>query len=155
MNGNFDIEATDIYRRYDETIDLFYAGNAARAYTFFGCHFIPEARAHLFGLWAPNAESVHVVGDFNAWDAAAHPMERYRGVWVALIPDLFDGANYKYYIKSADGYAVYKADPFAFYGELSPGTASRVWSLDDYEWSDGQFMSKRRKADVLKEPVSI
>jgi 1,4-alpha-glucan branching enzyme len=155
VNGNFDIETIDIYRRYDETIDLFYAGKAAHAYTFFGCHFIPEARAHLFSVWAPNAESVHVVGDFNAWDVTTHPMERYRGVWVTLIPDLVDGANYKYYVKGADGYAVHKADPFAFYGEMSPSTASRIWSLDGYEWSDGDFLSKRRNADVLKAPVSI
>ncbi|MDR1028131.1 MAG: 1,4-alpha-glucan branching protein GlgB [Clostridiales Family XIII bacterium] len=152
---NSDIKPAEICRRYDETIDLFYAGESTRAHTFFGCHLVPDARAHLFAVWAPNAEFVRVVGDFNGWDTEAHPMEVYRGIWVALIPDLFDGAHYKYYIKGADGCAAYKADPFAFYCEAPPGTASRIWSLDGYAWHDERYARRRGRTNILKEPVSV
>ncbi|MDR0356789.1 MAG: 1,4-alpha-glucan branching enzyme, partial [Clostridiales Family XIII bacterium] len=155
MAGNFDIEPNEICRRFDELIDLFYAGEAARAYDFFGCRYVPDVDAHLFCVWAPNAKSVGVSGDFNEWSKTAHPMTTYRGLWVSLIRGLRDGAHYKYCVEGADGRCVYKSDPFAFYCEPAPGAASAIMSLDGFEWSDERFLRKRRNARILKEPVSV
>ena len=121
-----------------------------------GCHYIPELNKHRFCVWAPNARSVSVVGDFNGWDGEANPMERCQGgIFAAFIPGLKDGDTYKYLICGYDGQRHYKADPFAFYSELRPRTASRVWALDGYEWQDGDYLEKRAKSDPLHRPMSV
>jgi 1,4-alpha-glucan branching enzyme len=150
-----DRKLIDVCRAYDDEIARYYAGDSARAYDFFGCHYIKKARAHLFAVWAPNARAVSVVGDFNGWDAGADPMEQYRGIWVRLVPGLSDGDNYKFRVAGADGKTVDKADPHAFHAERAPGTASKVWSLDGYRWGDAAWMRRRATTDILKAPVSI
>lgn len=148
MNYSQFIPQSDIY--------LFNTGNAQRAYLMFGCHFIPELNAHRFAVWAPNASAVSVVGDFNSWDPDACPMEKQEGgVFIAFVPGLKNGDTYKYLICGYDGQKHYKADPFAFYAELRPNTASRVWSLDGYTWSDQKFQETRRKTTWFRKPVSI
>ncbi len=114
-----------------------------------------EDGLHSFGVWAPNARSVSVVGDFNGWDPERHPMTLHgnMGVWEALIPGLRKGGLYKYYIVQADGSAVYKADPFALYSELRPKTASVVWELGGFEWDDAEYLADRR--NTLRFPMSI
>ncbi|MDR3225498.1 MAG: 1,4-alpha-glucan branching protein GlgB [Clostridiales Family XIII bacterium] len=151
-NGN---KLISICGNYDEEITRFYAGDSIRAYDFFGCRYIKEANAHLFAVWAPNARTVSVVGDFNEWDENADPMEQYRGAWVRLVPGLEDGDNYKFRIIGADGKTVYKADPYAYHAERAPETASKVWSLDGYKWGDRNWMSGRVTSEILKKPVSI
>ncbi|MEA4854573.1 MAG: 1,4-alpha-glucan branching protein GlgB [Christensenella sp.] len=140
----------------EDDIYLFNTGQAQRAYELFGCHYIKKLGMHRFCVWAPNARSVSVVGDFNAWDAAATPMEWYKnGVWVAFVPGLSDGENYKYAVHGYDGSRILKSDPFAFHCEVRPATASKVWSLDGYEWHDGAYLKKRAKQNPLRDAVSI
>lgn len=146
---------TNPYWLSDEEIDLFYSGRSTKAYSFMGNHFVPGLNAHRFCLWAPNAFEVYVVGDFNSWNVKSDPMERYRGLWVVTVKGLSDGENYKYYLKGADGVWEYKTDPYAFHCETTPANSSKVWAIDGYRWKDREWMKKREKKNILKEPVSI
>jgi len=110
-----------------------------------------------FAVWAPNAEGVFVMGDFNEWDKGAHPLrcKGNSGIWEGFLPGVGKGANYKYHIISRyHDYKVDKADPFAFYNEVPPKTASVIWDLD-YEWGDGTWMERRRERNALDAPISI
>jgi 1,4-alpha-glucan branching enzyme len=146
---------TEICATFDDELTRFYAGDSSHAYKFFGCHYIGKKKSHLFAVWAPNAKSVRVVGDFNNWDENSKQMSVYRGIFVTLVPGLKDGDTYKYYIEGADNNFFYKADPFAFYAECPPNTASRVCSLDAYEWHDKLHIKAREKNNLRKSPVSI
>lgn len=127
-----------------------------RAWEYFGCHAQPETGACEFRVWAPHARQVSVAGDFNGWQCEATPMEPGPGgVWAAEVRGLSDGDSYKYYVAGADGSRVFKADPFAFHSETRPGTASKVWNLGGYEWSDAAYMAARAQKNVAEEPVSI
>ena len=112
----------------------------------------------LFAVWAPNALSVSVIGDFNYWDGRRHMM-RVRGstgTWELFIPGLKEGTTYKFEVKSRyKGFLAQKADPFAFYSELRPKSASVVWNLNKYRWSDDQWMGTRQKRNWFESPVSI
>ena len=135
---------------------LFNIGEAQQAYLTFGCHYIPEISMHRFCVWAPNARSVSVVGDFNGWNVQANPMERWKGgTWVAFVEDLKQGDNYKYCIWGYDGSTVLKSDPFAFHAEVRPNNASKVWDIGGYQWQDDDYLKKREKKNTLKSPVSI
>lgn len=137
-------------------IYLFNIGEAQQAYTVFGCHYIPELNAHRFIIYAPNAQAVSVVGDFNNWDTTNNPMEKQpQGIFVAFVSGLKDGDTYKYYIEGYDGKAVYKADPFAFHAEVRPATASKVWALGSHRWRDAAYLEDRKKAEPLRRPMSI
>ena len=130
-------------------------GTYYRSYDKLGAHWTKQG-TH-FAVWAPNAASVSVVGDFNDWASDKVPMNlrREAGVWEVFVPGVKNGACYKYHIVSRYGrYAVAKADPYAFYSELRPGTASRVWDLDSYVWHDSQWM-KDRPAKPMSRPMSI
>ena len=148
-------ELTEKYVPSDD-IYLFNTGNAQRAYITLGCHYIPECALHRFCVWAPHAHEVSVVGDFNGWDGSATPMcRRDDGVWCAFVPGLKDGDIYKYRVVSAEGREVLKADPFAFHAETGPGTASKVWEIEGWDWQDGKYMSRRASRDALRSPMSI
>lgn len=139
-----------------DDVYLFNTGNAQRAYLTLGCHFIESENAHRFCVWAPNAQSVSVVGDFNEWDCERNVMEKQDGgIWAAMVGGLSDGTCYKYYIKGADGSSHYKADPFAFYSEVRPATASKVWSIENFNWEDDDYVAKRGKHSGLSSPMSI
>lgn len=138
-----------------DDIYLFQTGKSQRAYDTFGCHYIQEAKAHRFCVWAPGAREISVVGDFNGWDAGANPMDCQNGIWSCLVPGLSDGDNYKYSIWGADGNHFLKADPFAFHSEVRPNTASKVWDISGFEWTDAEYMKKRPKKDVFRSPMSI
>jgi 1,4-alpha-glucan branching enzyme len=110
-----------------------------------------------FAVWAPDAKQVSVIGDFNNWDKSRHKLypRGQSGIWEGFIPKLSKGAVYKYHIVSHHGeYRVDKGDPFAFYNEMPPGTASITWDLD-YAWSDQGWMEKRRGENALDNPISI
>lgn len=111
-----------------------------------------------FAVWAPNAASVSVVGDFNGWNPTTHPLrprEDSSGIWQGFVADVRPGALYKYHIVSRQGgYTVDKADPYAFCTEAPPRTASRVWDLS-YEWGDGEWLERRARANALDAPWSI
>jgi 1,4-alpha-glucan branching enzyme len=109
-----------------------------------------------FAVWAPNAETVAVLGDFNGWHQTYHPMRlREGGIWEIFIPGLAAGANYKYAVRSRWGQVEEKSDPYGFYAEVPPKTASIVWPLTNYSWSDEEWMNGRGERDWLREPVSI
>ncbi len=110
-----------------------------------------------FAVWAPNAERVSVIGDFNGWDKAAHFLRftGASGIWAGFIPGVSEGARYKYHIESRfRNYRVDKADPFGFAHEVPPGNASRVWDLS-YEWHDEAWMQERGARFSLDSPISI
>ncbi|TPW20730.1 MAG: 1,4-alpha-glucan branching enzyme [Elusimicrobia bacterium] len=114
----------------------------------------PGAR---FAVWAPNAQFVSVVGDFNAWDRGAHPLKTVggSGIWEGFVPGVKKGAVYKYHIASKHAlYRAEKADPFAVHAELPPKTGSVVWDLD-FEWSDAEWMRKRKAKNSLEAPLSV
>lgn len=110
-----------------------------------------------FAVWAPNAERVSVVGDFNAWDAARHPMQPQAssGVWACYVPDLGDGTLYKYAIATRTGDVLLKTDPVAFKLEQAPGFASIVQGPSAYPWGDASWMTRRAGGDPPREPVHV
>ena len=144
----------------EHDIYLFKEGNHFRLYDKLGAHSIThEGREGVcFAVWAPNAERVSVIGDFNGWDREAHKLlSRWdqSGIWEGFVPGIKKGFNYKYHIASKyNMYSADKGDPFAFYSETPPGTASTVWDLD-YEWNDRDWMSGRHKNNSLDAPISI
>ena len=142
------LDAQDLY--------LFNEGSHLRLWEKLGAH--PARVAGVdgthFAVWAPNADRVSVVGDWNGWNGAAHPLRRLdrSGVWAGFVPGAARHARYKYRIESrGGGFRVDKADPFAFHSEVSPRTASLVWSLE-YEWGDAEWMATRRGRNSLHAP---
>ena len=140
-------------------LHLFNEGNHNRLYEKFGAHMteMDGKQGTYFVVWAPDAERISVVGDFNGWHTDAHPMNPRgsSGVWEAFIPDLGKGTVYKYYIRSRyHMYAVAKADPYGYYNEVPPKTASIVWDLE-YEWGDAEWMRTRYEHNKFDAPISI
>lgn len=110
-----------------------------------------------FAVWAPNAASVSLVGDFNRWDGRLHPMQRRAGsgIWELFVPGVRAGQKYKFRVRSAWGESVDKCDPYGFAAELPPQTASIVADLSRYRWEDSEWMERRREGDPRRRPVSI
>ncbi|MCB1947411.1 1,4-alpha-glucan branching protein GlgB [Nitrosomonas sp.] len=150
----------DITLLTEGDIYLFRQGSHARLYEKLGAHsFVHEDQSGtLFAVWAPNAKSVSVIGDFNNWKAEAHPLKMRgddSGIWEGFIPGLLPGAAYKYHIVSQfHGYRADKGDPFAVYWETPPKTASKIWEIN-YDWHDADWMSRRKAANELDAPISI
>ncbi|HXG31138.1 MAG TPA: 1,4-alpha-glucan branching protein GlgB, partial [Thermodesulfobacteriota bacterium] len=144
----------------DHDVYLFKEGSHFRLYNKLGSHTmtVDGMRGTYFAVWAPNAERVSVIGDFNDWESESHPLSvRWdgSGIWEGFIPGIEKGTLYKYHIVSRyNDYRVDKGDPFAFYWETPPKTASIVWDLH-YEWSDGDWMRRRHEYNSLKAPFSI
>lgn len=136
---------------------LFHQGTYYQSYEFFGAH-IQEDGSVVFRLWAPNARAVSVVGNFNDWNQTKNPMHRLEdlgGIWELTIPGLKQGDLYKYAVTQADGKVVLKADPYAFYSEKRPATASIIWDLDNYQWTDDGWIEKQRQMAKDQEPYPI
>jgi 1,4-alpha-glucan branching enzyme len=133
---------------------LFREGTHARLYEKLGAHVLGDGTQ--FAVWAPNAASVAVIGDFNGWDPRAHPMHGSdAGVWMAKVPGVKQGGLYKFHVVSKHGnYRADKSDPYAFRSETAPRTGSIVWKLD-YEWNDAEWMKNRRRANALDAPCSV
>ncbi|HWI15706.1 MAG TPA: alpha-amylase family glycosyl hydrolase, partial [Burkholderiales bacterium] len=139
----------------EHDIYLFREGSHIRLYDKLGCH-PAEGGAH-FAVWAPNARAVSVVGDFNGWNADAHPLHARwdaSGIWEGFAPGVHNGQGYKFRIVSHDGHAVMKGDPYAHYWEAPPRTASRAWTLD-YRWGDDAWMHERHTRMKLDAPMAI
>ncbi len=144
----------------DYDLYLFGEGTHHRAWEKLGAHAgeVDGRRGVHFAVWAPNAERVSVVGDFNGWNPGSQPMmvRPKAGLWEVFVPDLKPGDLYKYHIASRiGGYQVDKADPYGFAAEIRPRTASRVWNLDNYSWGDGEWMANRSAKNSLSSPLSI
>jgi 1,4-alpha-glucan branching enzyme len=134
---------------------LFNEGSHHRLWEKLGAHAVEGGT--IFGVWAPNAASVSVIGDWNGWKRDAHPLTSHgaSGIWEAFVPDVSKGSKYKFHIRSRHGgYSVDKADPFAIHAETPPLTASVVWDLD-YEWHDAEWMEGRHARNAFDAPISI
>lgn len=134
-------------------------GNHHRLYERLGAHFrevdgIPGVN---FAVWAPNAQAISLVGDFNNWSPDEHPMKRHPncGYWEIFVPGVQAGDLYKYHVTRFDGRSVNKTDPCGFQFELPPRTASIVTQLDVYDWNDKDWMASRKETDQLNQPISI
>ena len=144
----------------DHDIYFFKEGNHSSLYNKLGAHITEKdgVKGVHFAVWAPNAERVSVIGDFNWWNTETHVLkvrDDWSGIWEGFIPALDAGTLYKYHIKSKYyGYTVQKGDPFAFHWECPPKTASVVWDLS-YEWGDRDWMKKRKEHNGLDKPISI
>lgn len=125
----------------------------ARDYERYGAH--PEERdgraGWRFRVWAPQARSVSVVGEFNGWDPSATPMERKDQDWEAFVPGLAQYDTYKYAIVGQGGQEVWKSDPYAFHAETRPGTASKLYDLSGYQWRDGRWKPR----ELYDRPLNI
>jgi len=142
----------------DFDIHLFAEGNHHRIYEKLGAHLteVDGVKGVYFAVWAPNARNVSVLGDFNWWDGRKHQMRRIgNGIWELFIPGLGVGTHYKYEIKNQEGHIYEKSDPYGFYQEVRPKTASIVTDLETYEWQDQDWLEKRRQTDPLTQPISV
>ena len=142
----------------DYEIYLHGEGTNYESYRTLGAHLmsIGDVEGARFSVWAPNAQAVSVIGDFNHWDRVQHPMShRGGGIWETFVPGIEQGANYKYSIVSRTGHERQRADPYAFFAEQPPKTASVVWGLSNHNWHDAEWMKERATRDHLHSPVSI
>jgi 1,4-alpha-glucan branching enzyme len=138
---------------------LYREGNHYEIYEKLGAH-LTEINGHAgvsFAVWAPNAQRVSIAGDFNGWDGRTHPMRKRleSGIWELFIPGVVEGAHYKLEMRNCFGQVVLKSDPVAFYGQHGIQTASMVFNLDRFKWSDDEWVEARKKKQWHKEPVSI
>ena len=134
-------------------------GTHYEIYKKMGAHLVKKGKKSgvYFAVWAPHARSVSVVGSFNDWDMEANPMKREEplGIYTCFIPDVKELDLYKYCIETYSGEHVFKADPYANYAELRPGTASRVVDITGLEWTDAEWLKKRADWDHTKSPMSV
>ena len=137
-----------------EELRRFAEGTSAHIYRVLGCRYAGDG--YTFRVWAPAARSVSLIGDFNAWDPDAQPMEPIGGgVWACALQDVQPYAAYKYHIVGCDGQTVDKADPFAAHQETRPGTASKVFPLGGYRWQDGAWRERVENGDIYDCPMNI
>lgn len=138
---------------------LFAQGTHYDIYKKLGAHPSIEngKKGMFFGVWAPNAKSVHVIGSFNDWDEELHEMKRLGegGIHALFIPGVGVNELYKFLITTPDGRKLYKADPFANYAELRPGNASKTTDLSQFIWTDDEWVAARGSYDYNKEPMAI
>ena len=141
--------------------DAYWFGNGThyQIYKKLGSHMSEEngEKGIFFAVWAPGARAVHVIGSFNGWNEDQYPMKEYNagGIWTLFIPGLGEGELYKYCITTADGSKKYKADPYANWTELRPGTASKTVDISGYKWGDSRWMKARGTKDPNREPLAI
>ncbi|WP_413308009.1 1,4-alpha-glucan branching protein GlgB [Bacillus sp. 1P10SD] len=143
----------------DYQLHLFHEGNFFQSHQLFGAHIFKNSDQVYtrFCVWAPNARQVRLAGDFNNWNGEGYELQRVNneGVWILILKQDMTGSLYKYEIFSQTGERLLKADPFAFYSEIRPMTASIVYSLNNYKWQDNHWMNRRGKKNFLSEPAII
>src|SRR5579859_4229708 len=137
---------------------LFGKGDERRIYDKLGSHLrtIDGVAGASFAVWAPNAQRISVVGDFNRWDGRVHQMRTLgqSGVWEIFIPGISEGAHYKYEVRDRQGRIILKTDPYGFFFETPPKNAAIVWDNNKYQWTDEQWLADRRQRDTLRSPLS-
>ena len=149
-----------VSRFSDYDINLFRQGEHFKLYEKLGAHImtVNGVEGTYFAVWAPNAERVSVIGDFNYWDKNAHPIHARwdgSGIWEGFLPGVGKGTVYKYYILSREGHQEFeKADPFAFFCEVPPRTASVVWDLE-HSWKDARWMEDRKATAHTAKPMAV
>ncbi|MDO5650499.1 MAG: alpha-amylase family glycosyl hydrolase, partial [Gallicola sp.] len=134
---------------------LFHKGENYKAYDFLGAHHSEEGTT--FNLWAPNAKEVYLVGDFNHWNEEDLPMKMWEdsGIWNIEVSGVENFQSYKYLIHTRDGRKLYKSDPFAFHSETRPNTASKVYDLKGFNWSDEDWFEHKKESNIYKSPMNI
>ena len=140
-------------------LHLFAEGQHWKIYEKFGAHLrtIGDAAGAYFAVWAPNAQRVSVVGDFNNWDGRVNPMRKLldAGVWELFLPGIKQGAHYKFEIRTQTNAVLLKSDPFAFFNQHGKATASLVYDLERYTWNDSEWMEARRTKNWPQSPINI
>jgi len=138
----------------DQT-QLYHSGSLTDGWRLFGAHPATEEDVHgwWFNVWAPHAKAVSVVGDFNGWDLTVDPLTQKGEFWQGFLPDLPVYTSYKYAITGEDGRVHYKADPYGFHTETRPGTASKLYDIEHFSWTDEDF--RRNKQPVYHQPLNI
>ena len=151
-------------RKYEDVINsyninLFKEGKSFRSYSFMGAHKVEKKgiTGITFSVWAPNAKKVSLVGEFNNWDESLNVMNDIEdsGIWNIFIPNMEYGENYKFYIESKSGKSKLKSDPYAFFSEKRPNTASIVYDLKSYKWNDDIWIEKKGKYSYIDKPMNI
>src|ERR1051325_3004363 len=145
------LSETDLY--------LFGKGDERRLYEKLGAQLrtMDGVAGTSFAVWAPNAQRVSVVGDFNGWDGRYHVLRALgaSGVWELFVPGVGEGAHYKFEIRDRHGHIVLKTDPFGFFFEVPPKNAAIVWNLKKFKWTDDAWLAQRKQRDALRSPMSI
>ena len=142
----------------DPAFTAFSKGQSVRAQEFLGSHpaVVDGQAGWTFRVWAPHAQSVAVMGDFNGWNDSDHPMRPLEGgIWEAFLPGLQQYDNYKYAVHTRDGRVLAKSDPYAFHAETRPGTASKLYDLSGYQWGDQGWMDYRKGNPIYQKPLNI
>ncbi|MDR7077686.1 1,4-alpha-glucan branching enzyme [Neobacillus niacini] len=143
----------------DYQLHLFHEGNLFQSHQLFGAHLFKESEKVYtrFCVWAPNAKEVRLVGNFNSWNGEGYDLHRVNneGVWIIVMNQDLNDCLYKYEIITSQNERILKSDPYAFYSELRPNTASVVYSLKDYDWQDNYWMQRKEKRNFLSEPQVI
>ena len=134
---------------------LYHSGCLTDGWRLFGAHPATEKGTHgwWFNVWAPRAKAVSVVGDFNGWDPEETPLAPKGEFWQGFVPDLPVYTSYKYAVTGADGKLRYKADPYGFHTETRPGTASKLYDIEHFSWTDEAF--RKAKQPVYHQPLNI
>ena len=149
------------YSRFTpEDLQNLHQGTLYRGYDLFGAHAmrVLDTDGYYFAVWAPNASSVSVIGDFNQWKAHSHELFvrlDQSGIWEGFIPGVKQGDAYKFHIVGFQGVRLDKGDPYALFWEKRPKTASVAWSIQDYQWNDSEWMKKRKKHNSLNAPWNV
>ncbi|MDL4839636.1 1,4-alpha-glucan branching protein GlgB [Aquibacillus rhizosphaerae] len=143
----------------DYDLYLFHEGNHFFSYNILGSHLVKENHVDgvRFVVWAPNANDVQVVGNFNNWNGNEHKMNKFstNGIWSLFIPNLTVGEVYKYKLFKKNGTSFLKADPYARYAELRPNTASIVYSMKKFQWNDDEWYVSKQNKNSLNQPINI
>jgi 1,4-alpha-glucan branching enzyme len=143
----------------DLEIYLFHEGSLYKSYELFGAHVIKKNGivGTRFCVWAPHAREVRLVGSFNEWNGTNFNLMKVsdQGVWMIFIPENLEGHLYKYEITTSDGNILLKSDPYAFYSELRPHTASIVYNIKGYQWNDQAWRRKKRRKRIYDQPLFI
>lgn len=137
---------------------LFHQGTNFNTYEYLGAHFtvVNGVSGVMFRTWAPNAVEVSVVGDFNGWQNGKTPMQKLEGgVYEVFVENLKEYDLYKFAIKGKNGKTVLKSDPYAFFSENSPSTASKIYELNGYEWQDKEYFENNKNRNIIKSPVNV
>lgn len=144
---------------YSVPLHLFHQGENSHAYEFFGSHRdVQDGKpGAVFRVWAPNARSVSVVGDFDHWDRGCHPMNKISdgGIWELFVPGIKQYDNYKYSVESQDGLIKLKADPYGYHMELRPNTASKFYDLEGFKWTDQKYLDELHAKNIYDSAANI
>ncbi len=144
---------------YEFPLYIFHEGSNSTAFEFFGAHkgVKDGVEGAYFRVWAPNAKSVSLIGDFNNWDRRKNPMKRLSDptVWETFVAGVDEYFAYKYSVETAHRSIVDKADPYGIHMELHPSTATKYYDISDYEWHDGDWYELKKKTNVYKSPMNI